>query len=528
MTKEAIKAAKQQSRAELSDIATEADRELLIRYHALEGELKRRRTNERIRYYTPHLKQQNFHAAGAKYRLRFIFGGNRSGKTECSMGEAVAHALGYRPWLPKDHPDYVVMHAIAKKPIQVPNRGLIVAESFGEQIKKVILHKLLGNPTSKEGGLIPTPEIRSVKRNQQGVITEIHFQNGSAMYFKSYEQAVKLFESENYDWYALDEPPPREHYIAISRGCTDTGAPIWCAMTPLTQAWIHDELVPREDVFKIHFDITDNIGFGLTAEAVAEFEKDLSEDEKEMRLRGKFFHLGGLIYKEFSRETHLIKRPDKRWPVGGSWRYFMHVDVHKRKRHKAVYMALRPDGVYLVIGQQQTPPDNNRISAFADQLLSYERHELQLSRDELEGHRLIDPLAKEPVSTGDGVSVLAEFESKGIYFSDGSKKRDTAIHYMRELLRHRPSEGVYPLLYVVEDCDQVIFEFEHYQWEEWKGANVADRKDPNPDPRKKNDDYIEGIHRIVLETYEPPSNESESDYYGYQTKNRIEGFSTGY
>lgn len=518
-----IEKKRQQHAAQLAAISTEKDRELLLELDALQAEKQRRRTQERIRYYSPHLKQQAFHAAGQKYRLRIILGGNRSGKTESSMSEAVAHALGYRPWLPEGHPDRQVMHAITGQPLKTPNRGLIVGESFGEQIKKVILHKLLGNPSAKEGGLLPTPLIRSVKRNQQGVITEIYLSGGGAMFFKSYEQASKLFESENYDWYALDEPPPREHYIAIARGCTDSGAPIWMAMTPLSQAWIHDELVCRDDVFKIHFDINDNIGFGLTSEAVAEFEKDLTEDEKEMRLRGRFFHLQGLIYKEFDRQVHLLPRPDKKWPSSDAWQYWMHVDPHVRKRHKAVWVAIRPDGTYLVIGQLQTPPETNLISHFADMICSYEKSVLGLRPDEVE--RLIDPLSTEPGVTETGVSIKDEFAKYGLYFQLGSKRRDTAIHYTHELLRSRPSEGVYPRLYILSDLDQVIYEFEHYQYEEWQGRNVQERKDPNPSPRKKFDDYIEGIHRIILATYTP---DSEDDYRGYDTRPVIHGFSTGY
>lgn len=523
-----IEARRAATTAALASIETEKDRELLMKLEALKAEETRRRTEERIRYYRPHPKQAAFHAAGSKNRLRWVCGGNRSGKTEAEVAEAVAHALGYRPWLPEDHPDRIVTMPLTGKPIKVPSRGLVVGESFGEQIKKVILHKMIGNPEHKEGGLLPLPMIRTTRKNQQGVINEIYLTNGGAIFFKSYEQAAKLFESENYDWYALDEPPPREHYIAIARGCTDTGAPIWCAMTPLTQAWIHDEILSREDVFRTTFDITDNIGFGLTAEAVAEFEKDLTEDEKEMRLRGRFFHLQGLVYKEFDRNVHLLPRPNwptpqqGPWPRSEAWEYWMHVDPHVRKRHKAVWVAKRPDRRYLVIGQLQTPPETNLISHFADMIHSYEKSVLGLKTDDI--NRLIDPFATEPSSTETGVNIKDEFERYGLYFMLGSKRRDTAIHYMHELLRHRAAEGYYPMLYVLDDLDQVMYEFEHYQFEEWQGRNMAERKDPNPAPRKRFDDYLEGIHRIILATYTP---DEEDDRHGYSTPSR-QRYSTGY
>ncbi len=493
-----------------------------MRIEALEQEKLRRRTQERIRYYKPHLKQQAFHAAGDTNRIRVILGGNRSGKSECGMAEVVAHAFGKRLWLPESHPNHIVRHPLTGEPIKTPNRGLVVGESFDEQVKKVLIPKLIGNPGQKEGGLIPSPKIKSYKRNQTGVITEIYLTDGTSIFFKSYQQSVKLFESENYDWYSLDEPPPREHYVAIARGATDTGAPIWMQLTPLSQAWIHDELCSRADVFKIHFDIQDNVGFGLSQEAVDEFTKDLSEDEQEMRLHGRFFHLSGLIYKNFDHR-HLLPRPSKEWPRNDRWQYWMHVDPHVRKRHKAVWVALRPDNVYIVMGQLQTPPDNNLIGNFADMILAYEKAVLGL--DSKDVMRLIDPFATQEGVTEHGLSVKDEFEAYGLFFGIGSKKRATAIQYMRQLLHCRPEEGIWPQLYVIDDCDQVIHEFKHYQYEEWKGKDVAERKDPNPEPRKKFDDYIEGIHRIILETYSPDV--SESDRHGYDTPTKRRS-NTGY
>lgn len=519
---ESIRERREAAVARRAPESVDEDRELLLQIEALESERTRRRTQERIRYHTPHDKQQTFYAAGAEYRIRLILGGNRSGKSECGMAECVAHAIGYRPWLDESDPDYRVIHKLTGKPLEVPNRGLIVCESFDEQGKKVIIPKLLGNPGQKEGGLIPTTLVKGVKRNQTGVITEIYLTNGSTIFLKSYAQPVKLFESENYDWYSLDEPPPREHYIAIERGATDSGAPIWMQLTPLSQAWIHDELCSRDDVFKIHFDITDNIGYGLTAEAVAEFEKSLTEDEKEMRLHGRFFHLQGLVYKEFG-DIHLVPRPTTPWPRNDRWQYWMHVDPHVRKRHKAVWIAIRPDNVYFVIGALQTPPETNLISHFADQIHAYEQDFLKLRQDDIE--RLIDPLAVPPSVVGTGASIIDEFGASGLYFRTGSKDRATAIQHMHKLLHCRPAEGYYPQLYVLNDLHEIRFEFSHYSFEEWRGKDVAERRDPNPDPRKKFDDYIEGIHRIVLATYIP--DEGENDQHEWAAPKRAR-YSTGY
>ncbi len=60
------------------------DKELTRRIVRLDAELKVRRRKNRILYYnteTVHRKQVEFHRC--QKRNRWVFGGNRSGKTEC-------------------------------------------------------------------------------------------------------------------------------------------------------------------------------------------------------------------------------------------------------------------------------------------------------------------------------------------------------------------------------------------------------------------------------------------------------------
>src|ERR1017187_657676 len=43
---------------------------------------------------------------GRMPRTRLFEGGNQSGKTTIGIAEDVAHAMGFRPWLKKEDPDY--------------------------------------------------------------------------------------------------------------------------------------------------------------------------------------------------------------------------------------------------------------------------------------------------------------------------------------------------------------------------------------------------------------------------------------
>ena len=63
---------------------------LASRLLSVEKEIKRRGETDRLKGYNAgpvHLKQMEFHKCGS--RNRWVFGGNRSGKTECGAVEAV-------------------------------------------------------------------------------------------------------------------------------------------------------------------------------------------------------------------------------------------------------------------------------------------------------------------------------------------------------------------------------------------------------------------------------------------------------
>ena len=63
--------------------------DILKRLAELEGELKKRKNSELAKYNTGkrHKKQMAFHKC--KKRNRWVFGGNRSGKTECGAVECL-------------------------------------------------------------------------------------------------------------------------------------------------------------------------------------------------------------------------------------------------------------------------------------------------------------------------------------------------------------------------------------------------------------------------------------------------------
>lgn len=429
---------------------------------------------------------------------------HNSGKSEGACAEAAAHALGHRPWLQPDHPDYIVIHPATGRPIKTPNIGLIAAESFTEQVQKVIVPKLVGPGENGIGGLIPFKHWKRCKRNQQGVVVEIHLKNpDSIIYIKSYEQESKLFESDAYDWYYPDEPPPREHYIAMQRGAIDTRAPMWFAMTPLKEAWIFDELVQKtSEVFSIYFDMRDNVGYGITEEAVAEFESQLTDDEKEQRIHGKFFHLGGVVYKKYGT-VHRVPRPivSRGHSVFNSqWGFYMAIDCHPREPHAALWLGVHPLMKKFVIGELLNDHPQNLVSHFCSRMREYEEDFLGISRfgDPI---RLIDSISytPDPISGG---SVWDEFATHGFVCGPGAKDPMGGIRLAQKELNYEPTKGEFPSLFFYDDLPEIHWQMGHYAWLEWSRQRQQ-QANPRPQPRKKRDHLVECLHRILLANPEP-------------------------
>lgn len=482
-------------------------------------ELEWRRKHWSIKYYAvkpdgtfrgPHRQQDKFHRD--KNLIRVASGGNRSGKSTSGINEDVAHALGYRPWLRENDPD-------RKVNVRVPNKGLICGESFGEQVAKVLVPKLVGDPDRGIPGAIPTPELAHLKRNPQGVVTTITLKNGSMIFLQSYDQEVDLFESADYDWAHFDEPPPRSIWVAVQRGLADRSGRTWITMTPLKEPWIYDEVYSRNDTGLFYFDIEDNLEFGLTRQGIDQFSRSLTDDEREARLRGRYFHLTGLVYKSYRKDIHRIKR----FTVPRNWPIWMHVDTHPRTPHHAVYIAVGPDERKYVVGAMRNGDVTNKIPPFVDLLRTFEMEVLKRGVDEF--IRLIEPASQTPDPLMDGRSIWDAFADLGVRCRPGSKNRDSGILLMQQELQYTPDQGVYPMIYFFDDLEGVHYEMTHYIWDDWE-KKAGESKTEKQEPKKKNDHYIEGMHRILLDEPKYHAGEYEEETHEPATsgRSRITGY----
>lgn len=464
-------------------------KEARMRLFELKEAKKRNRLMRAIYYYKPHKSQEQFHKSEA--RIRLVLGGNRSGKSQAGAAEVVAAALGFRPWLrPEDD------HYKLKRPL--PVKILCVGENFQEQVRKVMVAKLLGDPEKGVPGLLPKSSIEGTKKNPMGIITFIKLGNGSEIHFQSYDQQIDVFEGTDWDYIWFDEPPPRAIWIAVFRGLTDRRGKAWFTMTPLKEPWIHEELVSNPEVEKYHFDVYDNVGYGLEKDAVDEWAAHLTPDEQLVRLHGKFFHLQGLIYPQYQAHQEIFRID--RFKVPEHYGMWMHVDSHTRTPHHALWVAASPDGRLFVCGELKADDKDNSVAVFAERIKVYEKQVLEWNGDV---HRLIDPSAFVKNAVRDHCGIADEFDEHDLVFQPGSKERDAGIDLTRRRMLYKPDEGKFPSIFFFRDLLGLHRELIHYVWDDWIGKQSHNRTEKQV-PRDKDDHFIEGLHRILLDRPEAP------------------------
>jgi len=468
------------------------------------------RKSHQLEFFHPHPGQQPFFDALLDPTKRqFIFlGGNRSGKTTSAVAAGCSMVEGRFPWVPKPaklpppfriditptgevkvteadgtvaiHPSNKAYELYrqrretdpAKLRFTGPLKIRICGEDYEKAIGQVIVPKL-------EQFLRPEL-IASKRKNQAGVYNQWILNDGTTIDLLTYAQDSAMMEGWSGHIVIYDEPPPRSIYIANQRGLIDYNGITIFSMTPLKEPWIANELVNRVNPSTFVHTVTTRENPHIDAKAIDSFEAQLSEDEKATRIGGQFLHLQGLVFKEFKRSTHAIKRFD----IPKNWTVYVAIDTHPRTQQALLFLAVDPKERFYAVHEvfQHGTPDN-----VADWIIDF--------------HDKIHPVHQaiiEPGSQGDqnrGDTTFQIIDRKlaqsGIPLDLGSKDLAGGILITREALM---SANQQPSLFVFDDLARLLFEFSTYVWADW--AKSAEKNEKQK-PRDQDDHLIECLRRIL-------------------------------
>lgn len=306
-------------------------REALGELEILEHELKRRRAESGIDYFVPNKAQLVALKSGA--RIIAMCAGNRSGKTENGAFWLSSHLTHQYPSC-TCHGEWFPAHRRFSRPL----KAVVVVTEFP------ILERTIEPKIMK---LLPKKWIASVKRGNMGYLRKIIGIDGSTVDFLSNEMDSLAFESADWDMAWIDEPISQGRFTSIWRGLTDRQGLMFLTFTPLVEPWMKEDIIDAADGKRIDvvqaetYDNTEDVHGSpiLSRQAVEEFEASIPEEERATRLRGQFFHLKGMVYKEWYPLVHERVWDDYRDPDP----IVCVLDPHIRRPHHVIWAWVKRD-----------------------------------------------------------------------------------------------------------------------------------------------------------------------------------------
>ena len=384
--------------------------------------------------------------------------------------------------------------------------------------------------TKKLHEWMPKSSIIAIHRNNLKADVEwyVKHESGETSFFDimSYEQEVHLAEGWDGDWVLFDEPPPRELYIATVRGLVDRNGLVLFTLTPLKEPWLFDQIYNSKSnrIFSIVCDMRHNLErvnpltgdkIGLTEESIRNFEEQLTEEERETRLHGKFRYLAGRIWKEWDREIHTFDR--SKWIKGKEnvavdgqpphhWPRCMVLDPHDRNPHALIWVAI--DETNQAWAYREAYLAEHTIEAVVEHI-----RKVELEAREKVNLRIIDPNFGPKKYANSGNTVRDEFEQAGrrlnypVRFMFGDDHKEVARKTVAELLKYNPQKPLgllnHPSFHIANDLKECIYQIEHYIWEDYRDAESRDPRGNfgKEKPRDENTHFPDLLQYFALSNF---------------------------
>jgi len=280
----------------------------------------------------------------------------------------------------------------------------------------------------------------------------IQLECGSTIGLKTYDQDLDAWASAEVHRISWDEEPNTPNSSELRSEARarliSTGGEEIIGMTPLLgYSWVYDDVWLRrgeEGISVVTMTMEDNPY--NSRQAIKEFEAGLSEDEKRMRLKGEFVHVGGLVYPGLS-DSHFVKEPDKEHVQ--SQTVYIGIDPGIRTT-AVVFVAFDGDNCSLVFDELFLHDENaipeNAAKAIRDRLSFWEIDPR---------HFLIDPAARNRSLT-DARKVQELYRLAGIPVFPAQNDVETGVFEVKRRLE-------FDLLYISEECRKLRYELERYR-----------------------------------------------------------------
>lgn len=418
--------------------------EILKRLKEIDEELEKRKKNDRLSAYNKgrkkHKKQIAFHKC--KKRNRWVFGGNRSGKTECGAVECLWILRGVHPYR-KNRKDVFGWAVSLSQQVQ---RDVAQAKILSYLPKSWIadITMLSGRKDSPSGGVIDQIKIKNV------------FGGISTLGFKSCDQGREKFQGSSLDFVWFDEEPPRDIYEECVMRVMDRRGDIFGTMTPLKgRTFIYSEIFlnTRGNPEVWHESMTWEDNPFLAKSEAKLLENCLDKSVLDARKYGRFSEGVGLVYPEFDESVHVIQP----FRVPPEWQENISIDPGLNNPLSAHWYCVDWDGNVYVVAEHFAAGKDIDFHAKAIKGISASIG----WRTDAKGRigALIDSAANQrTLASAKSVSEL--FYERGINVNTGVDK--DVFSGIARVKAYLKGEGA--KLYIFNTCVNMIEEFKSYFW----------------------------------------------------------------
>ena len=467
------------------------DEEILSEIALIDGELERRRKQNVLARYNAgrrkHKKQMAFHRC--KKRNRWVFGGNRSGKTECGAVEAIWMARGIHPYRRNRKDVFGWVVSLSQQVQRDVAQSKILHYLPKNWIADIVM--LSGRKDSPASGIIDQIKLKNV------------FGGISTIGFKSCDQGREKFQGASLDFVWFDEEPPRDIYEECLMRVMDRKGDIFGTMTPLKgRTFVYNEIYlnarRNPEVWYEFMNWEDNPF--LSASEVKLLEGALDQSSLDSRKYGRFSEGYGLVYPEFDESVHVVKP----FSVPSEWQENVSIDPGLHNPLSAHWYCVDWDGnIYVVAEHYEKGRDIDFHAAAIDEISRRLGWKCDGSG---RISALIDSAAgQRTLASSKSVSEL--FYERGIAVNPNvDKDVFSGISRVKSYLARGNGQ---PDIYIFDCCENMIAEFKSYSW------GAGDR------PIKTGDHAMDELRYFVMSRPHAPERAKEQGALARDKARRI-------
>ncbi|MCL2374914.1 MAG: terminase family protein [Firmicutes bacterium] len=432
------------------------ERDLIAKIKSLEKKIVRQKKKNRLLHYNKgeivHLKQLAFHKS--LKRNRWVFGGNRSGKTECGAAEAVYMARGIHPYRENRAEVSGWVVSLSNQVQRDVAQGKILDYLNPDWIAEVVMTS--GKVSNPRGGVIDYILVKNV------------FGGLSRIGFKSCEMGRDKFQGTSLDFVWFDEEPPRDIYEECKMRVIDRKGDIFGTMTPLLGlTFVYNKIYRNEDndgeVWCLSMEWADNPY--LDQDEVEKVSRTMSESELASRRYGKFSSASGLVYYEFDESIHVVEP----FTVPKEWYDKIAIDPGLNNPLSCHWYAVDGDGVVFVIAEHYE----------AGKDIGYHSEAIKAKCRALEWKEGFSGKIEALIDSAAGQKTLSSQKSVAdLFFEKGiavnTKVNKDLFSGIARVKQYLKGEGHGAKIYIFNTCVNMIREIKNYFW---KKGDMPEKKD---------------------------------------------------